>query len=319
MLQDSIGKILHKGGFCINSWECSGEDGASKYLGMTWNCLNNHYLLKFLLNLHKKSQGIPPRADLDSEFLQDQSARITKKNVLSLACQFYDPTGLAAPLMFSIQSLFSEICRDCQCSINSILSEERTNRFHSTVNEILLTRTMSFLCQIVFNYSARLFIFFDGSMQGYGACVYVCSDGQFNFLSSLAKILGKSAFSSPQSEITGAVLATRMEHKIIQELYNVSLSTPVFIGDSEIILKMVAKNDSACPQVFYGTRLMEISSVALPDHWFWCPGPLNPADLLTRTGSTCDQIKYEFWLHGSFLPQQRSSWPTKNCASLPSS
>ena len=110
MLQDSIGKILHKGGFCINSWECSGEDGASKYLGMTWNRLNDFYLLKFRLNLPKKSRGIPSGADLDSEFLQDQSAPITKKNVLSVACQFYDPTGLAAPLMFSIRSLFNKIC-----------------------------------------------------------------------------------------------------------------------------------------------------------------------------------------------------------------
>ena len=110
-----------------------------------------------------------------------------------------------------------------------------------------------------------------------------------------------------------------MEQKISQELYTVSLSTPVFIGDSKIILKMIAKNDPACPPVFYGTRLMEISSVSSPDHWFWCPGPLNPADLLTRTGTTCDQIKPEFWLRGSFLPQPRSSWPTKNCASLSSS
>ena len=157
------------------------------------------------------------------------------------------------------------------------------------------------------------------STQGYWACVYVCSDSQFNLLSSSAKILGKSAFSVPQSEIEGAVLPTRMEQKISQELYNVSLSAPVFIGDSKIILKMIAKNDPVCPPVFYGTRLMEIASVSSPDHWFCCPGPLNPADLLTRTGSTCDQVKSEFWLHSSFLPQPRSSWPTKSCASLPSS
>ena len=170
--------------------------------------------------------------------------------------------------MFSIQSLFSEICRDHLCSINSILSKERTYRFLSAVNEILLTRTMSFPCQIILNYSSQLFIFFDGSLQSFGACIYVCSDGQFNLLSSSAKILGKSAFSAPQTEIAGAVLATRMEQKISQELYNVSLSTPVFIADSEI-LKMIAKNNPACPPVFYETRLMEISSVSSPDHWFW--------------------------------------------------
>ena len=58
--------------------------------------------MKFRLNLHKKSRGIPSGADLDSEFLRNPTAPITKENVLSVACPFYDPTGLAAPLMFSV-------------------------------------------------------------------------------------------------------------------------------------------------------------------------------------------------------------------------
>ena len=66
--------------------------------------------------------------------------------------------------MVSVRSLFSEICRDNQCSINSVLSEERIDRFRLAVNEILLTRTMSFPRQIVFNYTAQLYIFFDGSL-----------------------------------------------------------------------------------------------------------------------------------------------------------
>ena len=102
-LQQEIEAILGKGGFQIKSWECSDENGSSKYLGMTWDRLQDHYLLKFRLNHHKKSRGIPSGADLDSEFLQDHSTPITKKNVFSVACQFYDPTGLAAaPLMFSV-------------------------------------------------------------------------------------------------------------------------------------------------------------------------------------------------------------------------
>ena len=286
---------------------------------MTWDRLKDHYLLKFRLNLHKKSSGIPSRADLDSEFLQDNTIPITKKNVLSVACQFYDPTGLAAPLMFSVRALFSKICRDSQCSINSVLSQERTDRFRRTVGEILLTKEISFPRQIIFNYSAQLFIFLDGSLQGYGACVYACSNDQFNILYSSAKILGRSAFLVPQSEIAGATLAARMKQKISQELFNVSLPPPVFMGDSEIILKMIAKNDPGGPPVFYGSRLMEILSTSSPENWFWFPGSLNPADLLTRSGTECNQINSKFWLHGSFFPQERSSWPTIICTSLPTS
>ena len=112
LLQGEIEKILSKGGFSIKSWECSGEDGRSQYLGMTWDRKDDRYLLKFCLNMYKKFHGILSGANLDEEFLQDRSIAITKRNVLSVACQFYNPTGLAAPLMFSVRSLFSDLCRD---------------------------------------------------------------------------------------------------------------------------------------------------------------------------------------------------------------
>ena len=48
----------------------------------------------------------------------------------------------------------------------------------------------------------------------------------------------------------------------------------------------------------------------------WCPGPHNPADLLTKSGSTLEKINSNFWLHGSFLPHPICTWPTKPCASL---
>ena len=161
-LQQEIEKILNKGGFLIKSWEKSGKDDVSKYLGMTWDRLRDLNSLKFCLNLHKKSRGIPSGADLDSDFLQDESLPITKKNVLSIACQFYDPTGLAAPLMFSVRALFREICRDPSTpSINSILSEESTARFRTAVGEILLTREIFFPRQVIYQYQAQLFIFFN--------------------------------------------------------------------------------------------------------------------------------------------------------------
>ena len=256
---------------------------------MTWDRLKDHYLLKFRSTYTRNPVVFPPELTWTLNFSRIiLSIPITKKNVLSVACQFYNPTGLAAPLMFFIRALFSELCRDSQCSISSVLSKERTDRFRRAVGEILLTKEISFPRQIIFNYSAQLYIFFDGSLQGYGACVYACSNDQFNILYSSAKILGKTAFSAPQSKIAGAILAARIKQKISQELFNKSLFPPVFIGDSEIILKMIAKNDLAGPPVFYGTRLMEILSILSPENWFWCPGSLNPANLLTRSGTDCN-------------------------------
>ena len=99
-------------------------------------------------------------------------------------------------------------------------------------------------------------------------------------------------------------------------MYNIKLTPPVFIGDSEIILRIIAKNASADLPIFYGTRVMEITALTNSDDWFWCPGKLNPADLLTRSGTTLEQINSDFWLHRSFLPQDKHSWPVKKCAPL---
>ena len=77
-----------------------------------------------------------------------------------------------------------------------------------------------------------------------------------------------------------------MERKIILELCNITLSEPMFIGDSEIVLKMIARNNPAGLPMFYGTRVMEISALSIADNWNWCPGSHNLADLLTRSGAT---------------------------------
>ena len=147
--------------------------------------------------------------------------------------------------------------------------------------------------------------------------MYAYSVDQFNLISSSSKILGKSAFSAPQSEMAGALLASRMEQKINQELFNVSLSPPTFICDSKIVRRMIAKNDPAGNPVFYGVRLIEILAASSPNNWFWCPGNLNPADLLTKSGTNCMQVNSEFWLNASFLPQESPPGPSSSVLPSP--
>ena len=148
-LQDKIGKILKKGDIHIKACESYGEVGCSKYLGRTWNRKDDLYLLKFRMNRHQKMHGIPSGDDKGSEFLLNKSLPITKKNVLSVACQFYYSNSLATPLMVTIRILFSKVCRDRGCSMQTHLSADRANRFRSAVTKILGTTALSFPRQIV--------------------------------------------------------------------------------------------------------------------------------------------------------------------------
>ena len=128
--------------------------------------------------------------------------------------------------------------------------------------------------------------------------------------------MGKASYTAPQSEIASEVLAVKMDRKITLEISHITLSEPMFISDSEIVLKMIARNNPAGLPMFYGTRIMEISALSVADNWNWCPGSLNPADLLTRSGATLEKINSNFWLQGSFLPQPPSSWLIKLSSSL---
>ena len=133
---------------------------------MIWDWKNDRYLLKFCLHLHKEFRRIPSGANLNEELLQDCSIPITKENVLSVACQFYDPTGLVAPLRFSAHSLSSQICWDRNCSMNSVLSVVRAEKFRTAVDQILKTSELSFPRQVVYQGSGQLYIFFYSSLQG---------------------------------------------------------------------------------------------------------------------------------------------------------
>ena len=67
--------------------------------------------------------------------------------------------------------------------------------------------------------------------------------------------MGKAAVSAPESEMAAAILAVNMQIKISQEAYTISLSDPpLFLGDSETVLRMIARNDPADLPIFYGTR-----------------------------------------------------------------
>ena len=149
------------------------RDGERKYLGMTWNRKENRNMIRFRLNLHKKFHGIPSGEDLDSPIPQDRSISITKKNMLSVACQFYNPAGLAGLIMFFIRSLFSKICRDHKISMQTDISQERADKFRLEVEEVLKTKDLSLPCQAIFNGQGQLYVYFDGSLQCYGACIYV--------------------------------------------------------------------------------------------------------------------------------------------------
>ena len=131
--------------------------------------------------------------------------------------------------------------------------------------------------------------------------------------------MGKSAFSAPQSEMSSVVLTVKIQQKISQEMYSIKLSSPVFIGDSEIVLRIIAKNNPADLPIFYGTRVMEIAALTTQ---------INGSGILAlSTLPTYSTDLVQLWNRsiltscsmGVFFSKPKHSWPIKKCASFLSS
>ena len=170
--------------------------------------------------------------------------------------------------MFSVRSLFSDLCWDRQCSMNSVLSGVRAAKFRTAVDQILRTSELSFPRQVVYQGSGQLQNFFQRQSarlwflclhllpeHGQPVVQYCKSDGKISIFSSPVRD-GQCRFGS---ENAAEDQSRNVQHQVFSSYVH---------WDSEIVLRMVAKNTPADLPIFYGTRVMEIAALTNPDDWF---------------------------------------------------
>lgn len=80
------------------------------------------------------------------------------------------------------------------------------------------------------------------------------------------------------------------------------------------------QRDSYGYQTFFANRVGEILKVRSAEDWWWIPGDLNVADIITR-GATPEDLKENFvWQNGpEFLRQPVEEWPKKSAKEVAAS
>ena len=298
--QEAVALVLQQGGFRIKGFESAKDGGEGKYLGLVWVKSEDCYKLKFRLNLGPVERGRRVEPDIDEESITYMET-MTRRDLLGLNCQYYDPAGLGVPLVMTLRIIQSKICNSTTARITQVLGDDETGAIKRAVGEMIRGRGITFPRQIIFEKEADIVICFDGSLDAYGAAAYCVRKDGANLLTSAGKVIGKGKYTAPKAEMAGAILATRMMKKIRSELTNVNKIQFRFAGDSEIVLKIVASGQPGRLEQFFGTRLMEIREETAILQWFWIPGEQNPADLLTRAGTRAEQIQSQLWKNGGFL------------------
>ena len=99
--------------------------------------------------------------------------------------------------------------------------------------------------------------------------------------------------------------------KTIQESITIDITQARCWTDSQVVLAWI-RQPSQKWKVFVANRVQEIKENVSPSQWHFCPGPQNPADLLTRGEPLPRLIDNENWWKGpEWLARDVSEWPDK--------
>lgn len=319
-----VDELLEKGNMRMKKWIYMDEEEPQKYLGYNWTPKEDKMSLKNWFNIAKKKRGINENPDLNLDNIQELSKSFTRRSVLRIQGQFYDPLLILSPVVVKIRLLFAKVCMEQKTPIDwdKKLSPDLQEALVSLYGELSQYKDFSFRRSIIpkelsgTRPECSLITFTDGSLSAYAACSYIrfTHGGKIysNLLASTVKIAGSRKLTPPQSEILGAQAGVQLALQIQEEVAdNLDIKNVVYITDSRIIISQL-RLKSASFDVFTGQRVAFIQDNTANAKWLWCPGKENPADLPTRNLTTYEEVTSPKWLNGGFLLQEEDEWPTKS-------
>lgn len=155
--------------------------------------------------------------------------------------------------------------------------------------------------------------FCDASTIGYGACLYIRSEGGNNsivsrLLCAKSRVAPLKTLTLPRLELCGALLLARLytEASIALDL---SLSKVVFWSDSTIVLHWL-KSSPHSLHTFVANRVKEIQETTSAGEWRHVRSGDNPADAVSRGQLPRAFANNQTWFEGpSWLVRDEKEWP----------
>lgn len=274
------------------SFEVSSEN---KILGIYWNSISDS--ITYTVKRH------------------EHNAAVTKRTILSIIAQIFDPLGLLTPVIIVAKLIMQELWQ-ARLSWDESLPNSlhmKWLKFHDGLNELNNLEIPRGI--LISNYiDIQLHGFADSSEVAFGTCIYVRSKASNNdnynvrLLCAKSRVAPLRKISLPRLELCAAVLLSELMLKIKNSL-NYNVSSIYYWSDSKIVICWI---NSSCQQwqTFVANRIATIQRTSNPRDWLHVKSDQNPADLITR-GMKPSQIKAaQLWWNGpSWLSQNQTNWP----------
>lgn len=280
---------------------------------------NNSDNILDILNIHvsSKTLGLNWNCDLDNFCfsIKIQSKKtITKRHILSIISQIFDPLGLVGPCIVEAKLIMQRLWIE-QTSWDEEVNEEIKEMWFSFANTLPHLNHLQIPRWVLVDESIihEIHIFSDASERAYGCCVYVRSIStsgliQTQLLTSKSRIAPIKPTTIPRLELCGALLAARLSNKVLASL-TLKINKCIFWCDSTIVLGWL-HTPSTRLKVFVRNRVHEILECTKTHSWRYVPSKDNPADLVSR-GVKADRISTSllWWSGPNYLKLNESEWP----------
>nr|CAH7762827.1 unnamed protein product [Callosobruchus chinensis] len=274
----------------INDMECF------KALGLTWNKRNDTFNFKV------------------SFCGNDQ--KVTKRLILSIISQLFDPMGLISPCVIIGKVLIQKLWLE-KIDWDSPVSEELKIEWLKLRNNLAELNKLKIDRQVVCNEAVKIELhgFSDASAEAYGAAVYVRSvdiNGKIHvcLLCAKSRVAPLKTISIARLELCGAVILAKLVDKVINSC-KIDFDKVYCWTDSTVVLGWL-KTIPNLLKTFVANRVSEIQTLEsqICCQWRHVPTKSNPADILSRGMYPNELGMNRLWWKGPmFLLNEESDWP----------
>ncbi|XP_057667212.1 uncharacterized protein LOC130900534 [Diorhabda carinulata] len=205
----------------------------------------------------------------------------TKRSILSIISQVFDPLGLIAPVTITAKILLQKL-GSLKVDWDDVLPDYYVKSFlnYCEINKLKISR-----CLIINNaIDLELHCFTDASTSAYGAVIYILSRNNIGYKVSLAcaksKVAPLKTITLPRLELMAALLGAQLASRLLESL-NLSFDKIMFWCDSTITLTWIKREPSTL-KTFVANRISQIQSLTMDNEWRYVPSSENPADFVSR-------------------------------------
>ena len=303
--------------------------GTERLLGMTWNLDQDTWTPGLALNLSAKVRGTRQQPHMSTDAEVDEHFRrfrLSKRSLLGLSAQCWDPLGLWTPLTLKWKLIIREVIAKAEAERwDSPLDEGTREKAKTLAKTLLSVKEKATFPRHVLPPDSKngtkfeLVVYSDGSEVASGYCGYLCWTTPNGSRDSRLVAAGsrltpvRVGVSIPKNELAALAYAARLLMWIHQTL-QVEVESASLVSDSTTCLKQALNN----PHLFNTPMSLFISEIqaalktlTIPVSLYHCSSGSNMADGCSKSLPSAPQlVTSELWRKGKHLdrPKEERGW-----------